>query len=658
MVEGAGGQATRTIGVCIGSERETPLTIGIARRRAKPRWLLLILSVTILSLVGATAVFANLSGSSFEGNDGNMIVNTTDNTDWANVADPATGVDNPSGKTDNGFGQGTKEDNPDVTVVNGSIPPNKNDLTRFYVASEFVDGHNFLYLAWERAVNIGNANLDFEINQEATTNLGTAGAHTIGRTAGDLLVTYDFGGSGTPTLGLLFWLTAANGNTASQCFSSNSLPCWGNHIDLSSDNSEGAVNTAEITDPLDDDATLGIGLFGEAAINLTDAGVFPAGTCEAFGSTFVKSRSSSSFGAELKDFIAPVPVDISNCATPTVDTLLSASSATYGTPVTDTATLSGFVGSNPPGGTITFKVYSGSTSSDCTTDNLVDTISGSALAADGSDATSSATITSGTDLSPDDYEVMAFYSGDSGFNLESSSNCGDEQLTINKQQPSLTTQDSPTTTITIGTSTSISDTAAFGDLITGVAPTGSVSFGLYSDSSCTAAVSGVAGTGTIGLVSGSYKAIYSTSWTPTTLGTYYWGISYAGDSHYLKVPATGTLQCGGTNETLTVGKATPSVASLIILQDRATLSGGYSPTGTVTFKLYDNADCTGNLVLTSANVAIDNGVYTSGTYLVPHAGSGNTYSWKVTYNGDSNNNSVTIGCTVANHEAAGISYAP
>jgi hypothetical protein len=55
--------------------------------------------------------------------------------------------------------------------------------------------------------------------------------------------------------------------------------------------------------------------FGEAAVNLTAAGVFPAGTCVAFGSAFLKSRSSASFPAEVKDFVAPQPVHISNCGT-------------------------------------------------------------------------------------------------------------------------------------------------------------------------------------------------------------------------------------------------------------------------------------------------------------------------------------------------------
>jgi Prealbumin-like fold domain len=279
------------------------------------------LTVTVAALAFAAVAlpsFANLPGSTFEGNDGNLVVNTAGNTDWANAPNRVVGVDQPSGSSDNAFGQGTKEDDPNVKVVTGSIPPNKNDLTRFYIGSEFAGGSNFLYLAWERLVNIGNANLDLEINQNSTAGFTgtTTGPVTLNRTAGDLLVTYDFGGSGTPTLGLLKWLTTANGDSVSDCFSSNTLPCWGKHVNLSAaGDAEGAVNTATVTDPVPPNAprTLTTGLFGEAAINLTAAGVFPAGTCEAFGSTFLKSRASSSFGAEVKDFIAPQPVNISNC---------------------------------------------------------------------------------------------------------------------------------------------------------------------------------------------------------------------------------------------------------------------------------------------------------------------------------------------------------
>lgn len=123
------------------------MTIGIAPRRAKPRWLLLIIGVAILSLVAVSTAFANLSGSTFEGNDGNVAVDHAGNTDWVNAPNLHKGIDLASGSADNAFGQGTKEDNAAVTVVTGSIPPNKNDLTNFGVASENVGGHQFLYLA-------------------------------------------------------------------------------------------------------------------------------------------------------------------------------------------------------------------------------------------------------------------------------------------------------------------------------------------------------------------------------------------------------------------------------------------------------------------------------------------------------------------------------
>src|SRR6266496_5402727 len=260
-----------------------------------------------------------LTGSTFAGGDGNLLASPTTfgSTDWSNVSGLNVGIDNPSGSTDNAFGQGTKEDDANVTTVTGSIPPQKSNLTRFYEASQFANGSNFLYLAWERTNNLGSANMDFEINQATTPGLGNPGPHTINRTAGDLLVTFDFtNGGGTPALALLKWVTSG---ATSQCFSSNSLPCWGNRVVLNGTNSIGAVNNLDaVTDPIQPNSgnyqnPVGALRFGETAINLTAAGVFPQGTCEAFGSVFLKSRSSASFPAEVKDFVAPVPVNISNC---------------------------------------------------------------------------------------------------------------------------------------------------------------------------------------------------------------------------------------------------------------------------------------------------------------------------------------------------------
>ncbi len=271
--------------------------------------------ITLTALAAFAVVFvsgssANLSGSTFEGNDGNLVVNTTGNTDWANAPNRVRGDDKASGSNDNSFGQGTKEDDPNVSVVTGSIPPQKSDLTRFYVGSEFASNSNFLYLAWERTNVLGSANMDFEINKLAQPDLTTTGPKTLNRSAGDLLITFDFGGSGNPVLGLLRWVTTG---ATSQCFSANSLPCWGNRVDLSGlGEAEGAVNAVTVNDPIAN-VSLPAGTFGEAAVNLTAAGVFPAGTCQAFGSVFLKSRSSAAFPSEVKDFVAPQPVNISNC---------------------------------------------------------------------------------------------------------------------------------------------------------------------------------------------------------------------------------------------------------------------------------------------------------------------------------------------------------
>ncbi len=74
----------------------------------------------------------------------------------------------------------------------------------------------------------------------------------------------------------------------------------------------GAINTSTI--PSADSDGLGAldpRTFGEASIDL--AAIFDPGSCESFGSAYLKSRSSDSFTAAMKDFIAPQPVNISNC---------------------------------------------------------------------------------------------------------------------------------------------------------------------------------------------------------------------------------------------------------------------------------------------------------------------------------------------------------
>jgi hypothetical protein len=681
-------------------------------------------AAAFLFMAFALPAQANLSGSTFEGGDGNMVVNTAGNTDWANVAGRNTGIDLPSGSNDNAFGQGTKEDNPAVSVVDGSIPPNKNDLNRFYEASsQGANGHIYLDLAWERLVNIGNANLDFEINQKATSgfNGSATGPVTLNRTAGDLLVTYDFGGSGTPTLGLNTWLTSAAGNTVSQCFSANSLPCWGKHVTLNGTNSEGAVNSVSIAEPIAG-GNLGVGLFGEAAIDLTAAGVFSPGVCEAFGSTFLKSRSSSSFTAEIKDFVAPIGINISNCGSitihkvtengdssfgytttgglspstfslsngqsqsyasvnsgsysvsegltaaqqtagwtlksvsctasgsgtsysvsgatvnitegfggvvdctytnhvnlsPTIATQLSATTANTGDIITDSATLSG--ATSNAGGTVTYHAYAGQNT--CTGTDLLQ---------------STKTVTNGVvpNSAPISfntagyYSFQATYSGDAN-NNPAASVCSTEQLLV-KTNPGISTTLSGTA-VDVGSTVHDSATLSSATADAG----GTVTYTVYSNSGCSL---GARDAGTVNVSAGSVPD--SNGLAFNSAGTFYWQAVYSGDTKNNGA----TSPC--TSEVLTVNPKHPSASTAqdLIPNDSFTLSGGFNPTGTVTFSLYGPGDptCSGTAAYTEQVSVSGNGTYatTNSTFNATNEG---TWRWSSTYSGDNNNTSANSTC--------------
>lgn len=88
--------------------------------------------------------------------DGNLVVNgATPARDWASISGLNVGLDLPTGQQDNSFGQGSKENTAVPSVVTGSIPNNKSDLTRFYVASQVLNDEAHLYLAWDRRLGLG-----------------------------------------------------------------------------------------------------------------------------------------------------------------------------------------------------------------------------------------------------------------------------------------------------------------------------------------------------------------------------------------------------------------------------------------------------------------------------------------------------------------------
>ena len=173
---------------------------------------------------------------------------------------------------------------------------------------------------------------------------------------------------------------------------------------------------------------------------------------------------------------------------------------------------------------------------------------------------------------------------------------------------------------------------------TGFTPTGTVTYTFFTDATT---CSGPDSTFTVTLnTNGSVPP--SSPHGPLAAGSYSFQAVYSGDANF-----TGSTS---TCEPLTITQAAPTIATTpsaggqvgISVSDTATLSGGFNPTGTVTFDLFGPGDatCGGDAVFTSTNTLSARSA-TSDTFPTTVAG---TYEWMATYNGDVNNAAVTSLC--------------
>jgi hypothetical protein len=262
--------------------------------------------------------------------------------DW--IADTVSGQ-----STDNAWGQGDKSDcylgkgtssaaGACVTQVFG-IGASKTDLQYHGVGLEKGTDctvlacpagvneatHDYLYSGIKRlqagGITSSNANYNVEINQklaayEPATPIcplatGT-GPCNIWRSPGDLTFMTDWGGNQsscgapTPAICAYVWIDKSTGTgktpspAASTCFNAKTDPCWGllpgGNAVLSQNAAlaDGSINSGAADQPF---------TFSEIAVDLTASGLVPAGTCFNAKDVWAHSRSSSSFTAELKDFI-------------------------------------------------------------------------------------------------------------------------------------------------------------------------------------------------------------------------------------------------------------------------------------------------------------------------------------------------------------------
>lgn len=288
------------------------MTLRTKSRRVGIRWSVLVAVVATWTLLAGAIALAghpesSLTGSNFEiDNDANLkLDDASPSVDWGSLAHPNgpefRRTDAPTGTGDDSYKGGTKEDTECPAETTGSIPNNKSDLLTFHIYEEPGDP-GFLNMAWSRVSDpSGTTLMDFEFNQ-STTPCDT-GPNVV-RTAGDLLVEYaiDQGGANAEISGR-FW-------TGTE---------WGPVVDLDDSTgcdggpcAVGTINQSVI--PAAEADSLGekqARTFGEAQINLDL--IFDETKCTSFGSAMLKSRSSDAFTSQLKDFIRPISISLTNC---------------------------------------------------------------------------------------------------------------------------------------------------------------------------------------------------------------------------------------------------------------------------------------------------------------------------------------------------------
>ena len=608
--------------------------------RSRKRILAAGAAAALVSAVAAAPTFANIAPSTFDALNGDIATTGSGLTDWVDLtADTDDNLtsgqwtskdDVPSGQNDDSFTQGTWENTEPPVPSTGSVPPNKSDLTRFYIGVEKAGDEDkpFLYLGWLRVLNPkGTTNMDFEFNQSETLS---ANGVTPVRSHGDVLVEYKLAKGGeTPIIYVYKWNDGTGTEDANYpgCEGSTSYPCWSERRDVTAaGGAEGSVNAVTIDDPTTGDQFLPTGeadpyTFGEASLDLEATGLFTDGQCTTFGSAYLKSRSSDSFTAALKDFIAPKEINLSNCGQFTV--------------VKQTE--------NDAAGDFDFAVSPSAGSANA--DGSGGAVTGGTLA-DGESFTA-------YNVQPGAYDITETVT--TGWKLDS---------VVCKEADGTTDNGSA---ITDGKTISVSADSNITCTFTNSKQRGSIlvakvvtatdvridgaSFALDADGDTAStndqtaipAVEGETGLYCIdGLLFGDYTVVETAA--PE-------GYADAVGTKTVSVGAAST--CSGRDPsqpdatfenqkipTIVTSAQTPVTVGETIT-DTATLGGGYNPTGSITFTAYSDDTCETEVFTDTVSVDSGNGDYVSGAYTTTAAG---TIYWIASYSGDDSNTSASGEC--------------
>ena len=210
------------------------------------------------------------------------------------------------------------------------------------------------------------------------------------------------------------------------------------------------------------------------------------------------------------------------------------------------------------------------------------------------------------------------------------------------QQFTVLTSLATTASPAVAVGEAIQDSAS---LLGGSSPTGTISFELYAagDSECHRPL--LAQPLSVSVTSDGLYTSPPLSWD--TPGAYQWVASYSGDAHNAAVEGA----CEEPSEQVVVKartslaqSASPSVVAGETIQDSASLAGGSSPTGTISFQLYAVSDtvCSQPLLSEPLSVSVAGDArYTSPALL---QGTPGDYQWVATYAGDTYNAPASGAC--------------
>ena len=547
----------------------------------------------------------------------------------------------------------------------------KTDIVNSYAASYSSGGSRFIYFAQERNTNTGDANVGFWFLQDGVSCTSNGGATTFtgAHKDGDLFIVSAFSNGGTvSTIDVYRWVGGANGaldptpvahgaDCEGPALGDDKACATSNKV---SDGTNGTITTPWLTANKIDGVghSLRTSMFFEGTVNLTLSNLDD----KCFNSFLGNTRSSTSLTATIFDFSGGT---IGECMPTLVTTPKSGADGTGSFPAGGTTI--------PADGTLIVR------------DSAVLAVEGlsawdSSIAfflCGPSDLGSSGTCTSGgvsvgsvdadaagTYLSPaatvtsvGRYCWRAEFAGDASVGLTGKTDSAiTECFKVLPRTPTLSTNAGPdvafgqpiTDTATLGNTAnrpgSGGPTGSNGTInptVAGAAAGGQITFRLYKGDVCSEAnqvystTVNVSGNGVYGPV----------SFTPTSPGTYRWVASYPGDAP--NTSAAAAQACLDANEDVVVSQipTTLKTRQSWIPNDTATVgaaAGNLGAGGTVEFKLYDSADCSGTAIY-SENRPITGGsptetVSTTNTTFAITTGFADAansvkqpYSWRVTY---------------------------